>query len=103
MTITLIFLEIFEMFCVGEIYPYLSKIGPPEYPEATKVAQAFVKAAPERLVWGSDWPHPSGQNGTLPDDPLLFDLLAVCAPDEATRKRILVDNPENLYGFTKAA
>jgi D-galactarolactone isomerase len=80
-----------------------SKIGPPNYPEATKTAQAFVKAAPERLVWGSDWPHPSEQNGTLPDDALLFDLLAVWAPDETTRRRILVDNPENLYGFAKAA
>ena len=80
-----------------------SKVGPPGYPEATKVAQAFVKAAPERLVWGSDWPHPSEQNRTLPDDALLFDLLAVWAPDEATRKRILVDNPEALYGFAKSA
>jgi predicted TIM-barrel fold metal-dependent hydrolase len=80
-----------------------SKIGPPDYPEATKVAQAFVKAAPERLVWGSDWPHPSEQNRTLPDDALLFDLLAIWAPDETTRKRILVDNPESLYGFAKPA
>jgi predicted TIM-barrel fold metal-dependent hydrolase len=79
-----------------------SKIGPPDYPEATKIAQAFVKATPERLVWGSDWPHPSEQNRTLPDDALLFDLLAVWAPDEATRRRILVDNPENLYGFAKS-
>jgi len=80
-----------------------SKIGPPDYPEATRVAQAFVKAAPERLVWGSDWPHPSEQNRTLPDDALLFDLLAVWAPEEATRMRILVDNPERLYGFAKSA
>jgi D-galactarolactone isomerase len=80
-----------------------SKIGPPDYPEATRTAQAFVKAALERLVWGSDWPHPSEQNGTLPDDALLFDLLAVWAPEETTRKRILVDNPENLYGFAKSA
>jgi D-galactarolactone isomerase len=80
-----------------------SKVGAPVYPEATKVAQAFVKAAPDRLVWGSDWPHPSEQNGTLPDDALLFDLLAVWAGDEATRKRILVDNPETLYGFAKSA
>jgi D-galactarolactone isomerase len=79
-----------------------SKIGPPDYPEATRTAQAFVKAAPERLVWGSDWPHPSEQNGTLPDDALLFDLLAVWAPEETTRKRILVDNPETLYGFAKS-
>jgi D-galactarolactone isomerase len=80
-----------------------STIGPPDYPEATKIAQAFVKAAPERLVWGSDWPHPSEQNRTLPDDALLFDLLAVWAGNEATRKRILVDNPETLYGFAKSA
>jgi predicted TIM-barrel fold metal-dependent hydrolase len=79
-----------------------SRIGPPDYPEATKVAQAFVKTAPERLVWGSDWPHPGEQNRTLPDDALLFDLLAVWAPDESTRRRILVDNPENLYGFAKS-
>ena len=80
-----------------------SKAGPPDYPEATKVAQDFVKAAPERLVWGSDWPHPSEQNRTLPDDALLFDLLTVWAGDAATRKRILVDNPEALYGFAKSA
>jgi len=79
-----------------------SKIGPPDYPEATKIAQAFVNAAPERLVWGSDWPHPGEQNRTLPDDALLFDLLAVWAPDEATRRRILVYNPEMLYGFPKS-
>ena len=78
-----------------------SKIGPPSYPEATKVAQAFVKAAPERLVWGSDWPHPGVPNNK-PDDALLFDLLAEWAPDEATRNRILVRNPEALYGFGKS-
>jgi D-galactarolactone isomerase len=81
-----------------------SKVGAPAYPEATKIAQAFVQAAPERMVWGSDWPHPSEQNKpALPDDALLFDLLAVWAPQEATRRRILVENPENLYGFPKTA
>jgi D-galactarolactone isomerase len=79
----------------------LSKVGPPDYPEATRIAQAFIKAARKRLVWDSDWPHPSEQNGTLPDNALLFDLLAVWAPDEATRKRILVDNPQNVYGFAR--
>jgi D-galactarolactone isomerase len=79
-----------------------SKIGPPEYPEATKIAVAFVKAAPQRMVWGSDWPHPGEQNKPpLPNDALLFDLLATWAPDEATRRRILVENPETLYGFAK--
>jgi predicted TIM-barrel fold metal-dependent hydrolase len=79
-----------------------SKVGPPSYPEATKTAQAFVKAAPERLVWGSDWPHPGLPNDRKPDDALLFDLLREWAPDEATRTRILVQNPETLYGFGKA-
>lgn len=74
-----------------------TQIGPPTYADATRVAQAFVKAAPERLVWGSDWPHPSEK--VKPDDALLFDLLAEWAPDEATRSRILVKNPEALYGF----
>ena len=79
-----------------------SKIGPPSYPEATKIAQAFVKAVPERLVWGSDWPHPSLPNDNKPNDALLFDLLTEWAPDAATRNRILVQNPEALYGFGKS-
>ena len=77
-----------------------TKVGPPTYADSTAVAQAYVKAAPERLVWGSDWPHPSEQGKTLPDDAILFDLLAQWAPDEAVRTRILVDNPAKLYGFS---
>ena len=50
-------------------------------------------------MWGSDWPHPSEKKYT-PDDALLFDLLARWAPNEATRNRILVANPEALYGFS---
>jgi D-galactarolactone isomerase len=75
-----------------------TQVGPP-YPEATKIAQAFVKAAPERMVWGSDWPHPTETPDHKPDDAMLFDLLSEWAPDEATRRRILVDNPATLYGF----
>jgi predicted TIM-barrel fold metal-dependent hydrolase len=74
-----------------------STVGPPAYPEALPIAQAFVKAAPERLVWGSDWPHPTPS--IPPDDAALLDLLGEWAPDEATRRRILVTNPESLYGF----
>jgi D-galactarolactone isomerase len=80
-----------------------SKTGPPSYPEATTIARDFIKAAPERLVWGSDWPHPGLPDDRKPDDALLFDLLAVWAPDEATRNRILVRNPETLYGFAKSS
>jgi predicted TIM-barrel fold metal-dependent hydrolase len=74
-----------------------SSIGAP-YPEATRIAQAFVRAAPERLVWGSDWPHPTAPQGT-PNDAVLFDLLSEWAPAEATRHRVLVENPATLYGF----
>jgi predicted TIM-barrel fold metal-dependent hydrolase len=74
-----------------------SGIGPPTYAEATVIAREFVRAAPERLVWGSDWPHPGPK--IHPDDAVLFDLLAEWAPDGKIRNRILVDNPEKLYGF----
>jgi D-galactarolactone isomerase len=73
--------------------------GAPAYADATKVAQAYAKIAPERMVWGSDWPHRGEKQ--MPDDAVLFDLLAQWAPDEAVRKRILVDNPTALYGFPK--
>lgn len=73
--------------------------APPGYAKATAIAQAYVKAAPERLVWGSDWPHPTEKQ--KPDDAVLFDLLSDWAPDATTRQRILVDNPATLYGFPK--
>jgi predicted TIM-barrel fold metal-dependent hydrolase len=69
------------------------------YSGATQVAQAFVKAAPERLVWGSDWPHPGLPSDAKPDDATLFDLLEQWAPTDSTRDRILVENPARLYGF----
>jgi predicted TIM-barrel fold metal-dependent hydrolase len=78
-----------------------TKDGPPGYGDAVAVGQALVKAAPERLVWGSNWPHPNEPR--KPDDARLFDLMARWAPDEATRRRILVDNPARLYGFTEVS
>ena len=77
-----------------------TKVGPPTYADSTAIAQAYVKAAPERLIWGSDWPHPSEKDNAKPDDAVLFDLMAQWAPDEAVRNRILVDNPAKLYGFS---
>jgi predicted TIM-barrel fold metal-dependent hydrolase len=74
-------------------------VGPP-YPDATQIARAFVEAAPERMVWGSDWPHPTEPPDRKPNDAVLFDLLSDWAPEETTRHRILVENPERLYGFT---
>jgi D-galactarolactone isomerase len=79
-----------------------TKVGPPTYADSSVVARAYVKSAPERMVWGSDWPHPSEQQ-VKPDDALLFDLLTDWAPDETARHRILVQNAEALYGFPKTA
>ena len=71
--------------------------GPPCYAKAAPIAQAYIEAAPERMVWGSDWPHPTETN--KPDDAVLLDLLSDWAPDVGVRQRILVDNPATLYGF----
>jgi len=69
-----------------------TKVGPPTYADSTKLAQAYVKAAPQRMVWGSDWPHPTEKNDAKPNDAALVDLLAEWAPEEKTRHRILVEN-----------
>ena len=75
-----------------------SRVGPPTYADQTEVARAYLKAAPERMVWGSDWPHPT-ERDQKPDDAVLFDLITEWAPDERLRQRLLVDNPAALYGF----
>lgn len=62
--------------------------------------QAVIAAAPERVIWGTDWPHSNNfAPGHTPNDGDLVDLLAAFAPDEAARRKILVDNPARLYGF----
>jgi predicted TIM-barrel fold metal-dependent hydrolase len=78
-----------------------SKVGPPTYSDTVPIARAYVKAAPERMVWATDWPHPTEKE--KPDDAVLFDLLAEWVPDVAARTAILVQNPAKLYGFPTAA
>jgi D-galactarolactone isomerase len=51
------------------------------------------------MMWASNWPHPSAPKDQIPDDADLIDLLLEWAPDDATRRRILVDNPAAFYGF----
>jgi predicted TIM-barrel fold metal-dependent hydrolase len=75
----------------------LTADGPPPYDDVVPFAQALIAAAPHRVLWGTDWPHPNVRH--MPDEGDLVDLLAQFAPDEATRNRILVDNPERLYDF----
>ena len=74
-----------------------SKVGAPSYSESIPTARAYIEEAPNRLVWGSDWPHPTTND--KPDDAVLFDLLLQWAPDATLRHRILVENPAKLYGF----
>ena len=65
--------------------------------QMTDAAHALIKAAPERVVWGSDWPHRSEKE--MPDDAALFERLTEYARDQPTLQKILVDNPATLYGF----
>lgn len=80
------------------IGPYFLSSQRPDFPDVAPLAQAVVAAAPDRVVWGTDWPHPS-PHGAMPNDGDLADMLGVWVPDEAQRKRVLVDNPARLYGF----
>jgi 2-pyrone-4,6-dicarboxylate lactonase len=76
----------------------LTSGGTPPYDDVVPYAQALIEAAPDRVLWGTDWPHPNVRH--MPDDGDLVDLLAAFAPDESTRRRILVDNPRTLYPLT---
>jgi D-galactarolactone isomerase len=79
--------------------PYeTSRTGPPRYEDVGRLARALIAHAPERMLWASNWPHPTAPGGP-PDEAALLDLLLDWAPDEATRRKILVDNPAEVYGF----
>jgi D-galactarolactone isomerase len=81
--------------------PYeVSKAGPPDYADVGALAKALVRAAPERILWASNWPHPGAP--AYPDDAGLLDLLLEWAPEEAIQHRIFVTNPAKLYGFSQA-
>jgi predicted TIM-barrel fold metal-dependent hydrolase len=72
---------------------------PPPYPSVTPLAHVFVKHAPERMVWGSDWPHVNLDGMVMPNDGDLLDLMLDWVPDAAVRNRILTQNANALYGF----
>ena len=74
-----------------------SKTGYP-WNDAIPIARAYIEAAPDRVIWSSDWPHPLSTE-KVPNDADLLELLYRYAPDEGERKKILVDNPATLFGF----
>jgi len=98
---------------VGKAYVKISGAGdsvstPPAYADALPLARALVAANPQRILWGSNWPHPGSAPGRQitelspnkeVDDGVVLNLLPVWVPDAATRRAILVDNPARLYGF----
>ena len=109
------FADLLELVKSGKAYVKISgayrasKLGP-DFPDAAPLARALIAANAERIIWGTDWPHPdsSAVPGRKPtdvaplfqiDDGRLFNQLPVWAPDAAIRKTILVDNPARLYGF----
>jgi len=75
----------------------ISAAGPP-FTDAVPFAQALIAAAPDRILWGTDWPHPNITR-FMPNDGDLVDLVPLMAPDAATQRKILIDNPQRLYGF----
>ena len=79
--------------------PYeVSESGPPDYEDVSILARALVDAAPERMLWASNWPHPSTPHNP-PDDSQLLSLLDAWVENVAIREQILVSNPALLYGF----
>jgi predicted TIM-barrel fold metal-dependent hydrolase len=109
------FADLLELVKFGKAYVKISgayrasKLGP-DYADAAPLARALIAANAERIVWGTDWPHPDSVTppghkitDVTPlfqiDDGRLLNQLPVWAPDETVRKTILVDNPARLYGF----
>jgi len=109
------FADLLELVRSGKAYVKISgayrasKLGP-DYPDVVPLAKALIAANSDRIIWGSDWPHPNST--ALPgktvadvtplfqiDDGRLFNQLPAWAPDAAVRQKILVDNPARLYGF----
>jgi 2-pyrone-4,6-dicarboxylate lactonase len=78
----------------------VSRQGPP-YADAIPFARRLVADFADRVLWGTDFPHPN-HAGAVPDDALLVDLIAEIAPSEALRRQLLVSNPDRLYRFAKA-
>jgi predicted TIM-barrel fold metal-dependent hydrolase len=109
------FSDLVDLIKSGHAYvkisaPYRPSSNPPDFPEAAPLARALVAANSDRVVWGSNWPHPGrGPSPMEPappypnDDGHVLNLLPTWVTDAAVRKKILVDNPARLYGFEAIA
>jgi 2-pyrone-4,6-dicarboxylate lactonase len=74
----------------------LSKSGPPTYDDVVPFARRLVETFPDRVLWGTDWPHPN-MKSHMPDDGLLVDYVPRIAVTAELQRKLLVDNPMRLY------
>jgi 2-pyrone-4,6-dicarboxylate lactonase len=74
----------------------LSQLGPPGYDDVVPFARLLVEQFPDRVLWGTDWPHPN-MTTHMPDDGALVDIIPRIAPTAELQHRLLVDNPMRLY------
>jgi len=106
------FADILDLVQAGKAYVKISVTEGPrhDYTGFIPLAKALISANPDRILWGTNWPHPNSVTppGRKPtevtplwqvDDGLVLNLLPTWAPDPSIRKKILVDNPARLYGF----
>src|SRR5215475_10927696 len=107
------FADLVELVRAGKAYvkisgAYRASKSAPDYQDAAPLAKALIAANVDRIIWGTDWPHPNSSSGNKAtevtplfqiDDGRLMNQLVVWAPDPATRRKILVDNPARLYQF----
>lgn len=105
------FADVVELVRSGQAYVKISISGPNiglPFAGAAVLAKMLIAANPDRVLWGTDWPHPHSASGKKPtdvsplkvvDDGQVLNQLPLWAPDAATRQKILVDNPARLYGF----
>ena len=98
--------KVVELLRKGNFWVLLSnghKISQASFPwhDALPVARAYIEAAPDKVLWASDWPHPLSKTQP-PNDGALLDLMFRYAGDEQTARRILVDNPARLFGFDRS-
>ena len=106
------FSDLLDLVRAGNAYvkisgAYRASTKAPDYPDVAPFAKALIAANPDRIIWGTDWPHPGPAIGKPTDfapfqeidDGRLLNQLPIWAPDPAIRKKILVDNPARLYGF----
>lgn len=100
--------QVLALLATGQVWLKLSggylvsALGSSEDPALSALAHSLIAAAPERMLWGSDWPHATASAGLhpWPDDARQIECLAQWAGDAATLEQLLVRNPERLYGFT---